>query len=538
MRARAFLGPVSNTRTDRALVALFLLALVVRVGAALRTAAIFNDGPHFLRLSELLGRGEWAAALRDAYHPLYPGLTAAVSLLVEKVEIAAIGVSVVSGSLAVLALYAFVRWAFDDRTAWIAGVLLAIHPYASRFSADVQSEGLYFALFLGAVAGLWRALQHGRAPAAAVAGSLIGLAYLVRPEGLGLAAVALAFALRRIYQGHWTWTAGGRWLAALGLATAIFAGPYILHLRIETGEWMLTQKKSISQLTSRAEDSLPARDAVSPRVPEGARWQPAPGPRDRRHEASLLLASWLQPGQVQRGTESASLRALIELLHTSQSALHLVLVLLIGVGLYQLRGKPGDRGLFLAAIALVYAVAAFGLVRNVGYLDRRHVLVPLIPLFGYAATGVQVLARKALTPFTNGPATARHQLQATWLCLAVVAALVLPKTLAPHRDERLATRRAAEWLAEQPHLVGPVAAEKQRTAWYAGAEFVQLPRADAKLHAAQLQGRGARFLIVDAAKFARRGWLQVPASLQLRELWRVEAAGRTAYVYELSGPQP
>jgi len=529
---------VSSARAERTLAALFLLALGIRVGVAFRTAAIFNDGPHFLRLSELFARGEWATALRDAYHPLYPGLTAAVSLLIDRIELAAIAVSVVSGSLAVIALYLFVRWAFDARTAWIAGVLLAIHPYASRFSADVQSEGLYFALFLGAVAGLWRALQHGRAPAAAAAGCLIGLAYLVRPEGLGLAAVALAFALRRIHQGHWTWTAGGRWLAVVGLATAIFAGPYIVHLRIETGEWMLTQKKSISQLTTRAEELPERRDAAPPRPPEGARWQPAPGTRFHRHEAGLLPTGWLQPGQVPRGSESTSLQALIELLRISQSALHLGIVLLIGVGLYHLRGRPGDRGLFLAAIVLVYGAATFGLVRNVGYLDRRHVLAPLIPLFGYAATGVQVLAREALGRFGTGPATARRQLQATWLCLAVVAALLLPKTLAPHRNERLAARRAAEWLAEQADLAGPVAAEKERTAWYAGAEFVRLPRAGASVSAARLHRQGARFLIVDGERLSQREWLRTPDATGFRELRRLEAEGRTAHVYEIYGPQP
>ena len=95
---------MSSARAERTLAALFLLALVVRVGVAVRTDAIFNDGPHFLRLSELFAGGSWTAALADHYHPLYPILTAAVSPLVASLEIAAIAVSILSGSAAVLAI--------------------------------------------------------------------------------------------------------------------------------------------------------------------------------------------------------------------------------------------------------------------------------------------------------------------------------------------------------------------------------------------------------------------------------------------------
>jgi 4-amino-4-deoxy-L-arabinose transferase-like glycosyltransferase len=505
---------VSSARPERSLAALFLLALVVRVGVAVRTDAIFNDGPRFLRLSELFAAGDWATALSDHYHPLYPLVTAAVSPLTGGMESAAIAVSILSGSIAVLALYAFVRWAFDARTAWIAGILLALHPYAAEFSAGVQSEGLYFAFFLSAVALLWRALQKGRAARALAAGALIGLAYLVRPEGLGLLAVAAVFALRRVLQGHWSLAASGRWMAALGLATALFAGPYLIHLRLETGQWMLTQKKSLSQLTNLDENASKREAAAAPRT--------------RPLLASPLPPALLDPGPIRIGPSTA---ALIKLLRISQSALHLVVVALLILGLYRLRGRPGDRGLFLAAVVGLYALVLYGLARNTGYLDRRHVLAPLIPLFGYAATGVVAVATGWLARTHRSPATPRQLRTAVWACLGLVAALTLPKTLSHHREERLATRRAAEWLAEQADLAGPVAADKSRTAWYAGSTFVRLPRAGAKATAAQLYKRGARFLIVDEEQLERLG-TENPD--RLRELRRVEEAGRTAFVYQLS----
>ena len=117
--------------------------------------------------------------------------------------------------------------------------------------------------------------------------------------------------------------------------------------------------------------------------------------------------------------------------------------------------------------------------------------------------------------------------------------MTLPKTLAAHREERLADRKAAEWLLSREDLEGPVAAEKYRTAWYAGRAFVQLSRAGSEGDAARLAREGARFLIVDDHQIGERSAL-AEAAPTLPLLYRVEAAGRTAFVYDLRslGPDP
>ncbi len=529
---------MSCTRADRSLVVLPLLvalALAVRVGVAARTAAIFNDGPHFLRLSELFANGSWTQALADHYHPLYPILIAALSPFTSAPQLAALAVSVLAGSASVAALYVFVRRAFDAQSAWIAGVLLALHPYAASFSSDVQSEGLYFAFFLGAVAWLWRAIETAELRSAMAAGAMLGLAYLVRPEGLGLLAVAAAFALLRAWQRRWPLLTSVRWLAVVCVAAAVFAGPYVVHLRVSTGQWMLTQKKSLSELTSSPDARLERERA--PRTPAGARLQTAPTRALEPRTASLVPAAVAQlvPGRI--SGEPRSLTALLELLRISQSALHASVAVLLGLGLYLARGRPGDRGLYLAAIVGVYAVAVYALTLNVGYLDRRHVLAPLIPLFGYVAIGLTGVAKRLLQLRRRSPGTAAQQALAVWSCVAIVALLVLPKTFARHREERLATRRAAEWLASRSDRSGPVAAEKERTAWYAGEPFIRLVEAEPGVDPSRLYRRGARFLVVDESQLAR--WQKLDAAVPgtLVELHRSEAAGRTAFVYAIAKPK-
>ena len=155
--------------------ALFGLAVGVRAGAALQTAAIFNDGPLFLRVAGLFHRSEWSEALSHHYHPLYPFLVSLVARLTGELESAGVVVSVVAGALGVLALHTFLRRAFDARVAWVGGVLFALHPYAAIFSADVQSEGLYFSVFLATVAALWRGVTERSVPWAAVSGALAGV---------------------------------------------------------------------------------------------------------------------------------------------------------------------------------------------------------------------------------------------------------------------------------------------------------------------------------------------------------------------------
>lgn len=498
---------------------LFGLALAVRAAAALQTAVIFNDGPFFLRVAGLFYQGEWSAALSHHYHPLYSFLVALAARLVGEFALAGVWVSVVAGSLGVLALHAFLRRAFDSQVAWVGGVLYALHPYAVRFSADVQSEGLYFAVFLATVACLWRAAAEPSPGWAGWSGALAGVAYWTRPEGLGLVAVGIAFGAIRLFQGGWTVSVFARWGGALALGAAIVAAPYVIHLHEVTGEWRLTQKKSIADLTRR----VAPHGVPGPGVPDRQRWQTPPLRRPAPRRAGMLPARIdFEPRQV---------AAVADLVAVGGSALHPIVAVLLGVGVFSLRGRPGKRGTFLLLILGLYGVVLYGLALNVGYLHRRHVLAPLLPLLGYAALAVPVVGQgllRALRPRVD----LRRSAWGLWVGLALAVVPMLPKTLADHREERLATRRAAEWLAARRDLAGPVASAKYRSAYYAGEAFIHLSRGGAEADVERLRGAGARFLVVDEAQIVSRPGLAA-ARPSLLELYRVDAGGRTAFVFDL-----
>ncbi len=277
-------------------------------------------------------------------------------------------VNVIGGTAAVACLYGFARAAFGRTTAFAAAAILTVHPYAIKFCGDVQSEGLYLGLFLGAVWALWLALRNASLGAAFVAGLLCGLAYLTRPEGIGLLAVGGALAAWNVVRGSWSRRRAAVWGALLFLTTASVAGPYVGWIRAETGVWSLTQKKSVGWVTGLS--GPPARFApkeeAAPAEPDRTA-MPAPTPAKSTAEPQ-------RPDSVVRGISRYRI-ALVDLIHTNLQALgpELFAILLAG-GLIGRWKRLSLRGVFVLTVVGLYGLLLFQLTLNVGYVSTRHAL--------------------------------------------------------------------------------------------------------------------------------------------------------------------
>lgn len=548
----------------RRLAAILGVALVVRAVVAVRTAAIFNDGPRFLRIAQDLHRGDWEKGLSDAYHPLYSLLIQLTHVCfsffsIPSWEAAAVACSVLAGALAVVPLYAFVRRAFDPTAAWIAALALAVHPYAVRFSADVQSDAVYLLLFLCAVALLYRALSQPRAAAgwAFASGLASGLAYLTRPEGIVVPVVAVllwGIAMARTDRRPGI---GWRWLAALAAGTLVCATPYWMAIRRLTGIWRVSQKKSIFDLLG-VGDALPAETGEA-----------ASGVFATLGEPLLLMAvlvvaavagraslRWFTRREVSDvgrrwGAAGLALLAVLAFVVLAPDAaghfgavfvstLRPELLLLVAVGVASTwRGAPHPRAVFVCVFLAVHAVVFVGLLLNAGYLDRRHVLPPVVLLFGWVGVGAPALAEVVRTALqrirvVRGPA-AGSGATATLIVVLAMVAIGLPKSLADHRSEERAARRAAEWLSEQPLPAGRVAALRSKFAYYAKREWVPLVTETKLRPVRALLSERVRYVIAEAG--VHRGGLDLVAHLRDaggREVFQVGVDGRQAFVFELT----
>ena len=490
--------------------ALSILLICAALFRALRwsaTAVMFNDGPVFIGVAEAMAEGEWAQALSHEYHPLFPALIAALHSVIGDWELAAVAVSVIGGTAAVACLYGFTRAAFGRTTAFAAAAIFAVHPYAIKFSGDVQSEGLYLGLFLGAVWALWLALRSASLGAAAVAGLLCGFAYLTRPEAIGLLAVGGALAAWYALRGSWSRRRAATWGALLFLTVACVAGPYVGWIRAESGTWSITQKKSVGWVTGLS--GPPARFA-----PKEA---PAPAAADRTAEQQ-------PPGSAARSFSRYG-DAVVDLLHSNLQALGpgLFAILLAGGLIGRWRGLS-LRGVFVLMIVGLYSLVLYALTLNVGYVSTRHALPPVTVALGHVGAALLVAV---------GALPASKQRVALALVSIAIAGIGLSSSLRPDRTGSVAERRAAEWLGAQDLPPGGVAVDRRRIAYYAGSPAVKIPDKPPKDVVRKMRKWGAEYLVISDEDLADYPWLveALPARTQL--LHQEEANGVSASVYLL-----
>ncbi|MBK7947772.1 MAG: glycosyltransferase family 39 protein [Deltaproteobacteria bacterium] len=517
-------------------------AAAIRVVAWSQTAVLFNDGPIFLAMADALRAGEYAKVLAHPQHPLYPALVAVLEELALAPEAAAVAVSIAGGLLAVVAVFRMAHRRFGSAIAWSSGALVALHPWAVDFSADVMSDGLYAGLFLAALALLVELLEGPSALRAAGFGLVAGLAYLARPEGLVLAVLAgLLFAWRIVKRPGERRGALPIALAAFGIML-LFVGGLRWAEVPGAGAFALSQKKSVAVLLEggpgeaaiardRADRREARRDADALPLPEGSIRA------DGRGEA--------RPARSVAGLAGAAARVVATSLSTVRHEVALFALLGLAGSLAPRRreGRAYERVVLL--LAGLQGTILLLLVWGAGYVSRRHALAPGLALLPLAALGWQatIQAIDARLGFRLARLVCRgrdkrafgaHACAALLVCVLVVC--WGPRDLRARRTDRAAERRAAEWLASQSASVAPVAAQKGRTAYYAGAVFVPIPDGRDGTLERQLRGRGAGYLIIDQAKLGDHLGLAEGIGRWLVPLHVERTPGQTVLVLALSPP--
>lgn len=495
-------GPPSPAPLGLALAA---LALASRWWSWQQTAVVFNDGPRYLRQAQAILDGQWAVALTEPYHPLYAVLASGVASLGVGLEDAAAWVSITAGSAAIVVLFALLRDAFGSPYDWLGALLAAIHPRAVEFSSDIQSEGVYLAFFLLAVWLGWRALERGSPRDAAATGVAAALAFWTRPEGIGVAMGAAVLAPWWAWRAEWGLARTTRWLAALGVAVLVGVGAYTVALHVATGEWRATQKKVVL-----APATLPASAAPSGATKEAMPVREPPALRTLRPRTGATLAA-----------------AIDDLWTTARSTARPVVLVGFAIALIALRGRCGRRGLWLLGLAAAYCVLLMWLLLTAGYVSRRHILPPLLPLFGYAALGLATL-----WAYTGGRAQRLRRL-ASPAPLLIVAMLAVPFQIQPRRIDKLAERNAAEWLAAQPPGAASdaVAGIGGRIGYYARRPMIDFRGFGAAELPDAFITHGVDFAISDRAE-----WIAVlKRDPRFEIVHEAEAAGHRAFVFARTG---
>jgi len=517
------------------LLVLFVIAAGLRIYAWHHTHVLFNDGPIFLAMAEAIAEGRLSDVLSHPFHPLYPAAIVVFhALLPLGWEGAAVAVSIFGGLLSVGAVFWCVRRAFDPALGWLAALTVALHPWAVDFSSDVMSDALYIGLFLVGFAALSEWMMRPGVVSAVVAGASAGLAYLVRPEGVGLAVLAVILMIGRGVLLPAERRASVRGALAILVPCALVMAPLLGALTMEQGELTLTRKKSMGALV--AGDAMPA---AAPVVALKAPLIPLPRSSER-----LGGPSEVRPPRTPAGAFDAVSRAL----RTSLASFRYEIGAFAVLGLIALRGRWSplrEATFFLPGLA--YSTVLILLVWGAGYVARRHALAALLPLTAYAALGWRVLCESILerrSPAAEAGAPTdrewRGREQGGRRAVGIFVALALLLTVSwgardfrERREDRAAVRTAAEWLSERGGAGAFVAAQKLRVAYYAGGTFVPLPSGGDGRIRERLLARGVRWLVIDEVRLDEHWGLAAGLGNWLQIIHVEARAGRRALVLEL-----
>jgi hypothetical protein len=350
--------------------------------------------------------------------------------------------SALGAVLLVVPAYLLGRMLFGRNTGFAAALLFQVLPVPARITSDGLTEGVYLLVAAVAIVLGVRAVRRPRISGFLLCGLATGASYLVRPEGLliaaGPGAVALWLALTRRWPRD---TAFGR-LTALVVGVALVAVPYMVLI-----------------------------GKISNKPSAGVMFEGAPKPllqpdTSRRASGQPLLASWYDPAR-DGGTPRGVWAATAVLKETSQSGNYIVWPLAVFAVIALRRRFATEPGLWVLAvlIACSFALLVYLAVR-VGYVSERHTM--LLTLLGcqFAAAGLPLLVA-AIGQML--PRIERYGVRVTAAGLLVaLVATSLPfalKTMHPHREGH---KHAGLWLSthmtDNDAIVDPYCWAE----WYAG----------------------------------------------------------------------
>ena len=381
---------------------------------------INNDGVLYIEAARYFWEGQWSEGLASFYPPIFPLMIAAAYPLVGDWELAGQFWPFILGVLTLFPLFGLLRRVYGLRAAQIALLFYGVSPYLARLSLHVRSEIPYIFFLVLALYLLQRAMDKESRLCLLLMGVSSALAYLIRSEGFGLIIVGVLFLLYRGWvQGHLqrSWLQSG----ILFLGFVFLAAPYVLYLKWDTGNWLMSRKAGLILSMGLAEHD-PSTKQVGMKE------------SDRVSLVRLISSRPLVYAKKVFIDAFRSLGVYFEALHYSY-----LLFLFIG-WFFFFRGRFWEKGDFLLAVTILFYLAAFALL----YVNRRFA-VPLVPIsLGWAGVGFLAVHEY----FQDRWEKRRYFL--TGLVLVLFIAGTLPKTLKAIGLQKLYLREAGLYIREKP----------------------------------------------------------------------------------------
>jgi hypothetical protein len=423
-------------------------------------------------------------------------------------------ISIIFGTFTAIVFYLIGKGIFDQRIAFVSSIILAFHPYAVRFSADIISESTYFFFFTSALGLGFFAITSGRLLLFALTGICTAFAYLTRPEGIGiLFIVAGWYLLKDLVKFKVLWKEKIVSILVLVISFLVFSSPYLVYIKKETGVWHLTKKKNVSEIVG-VEKMLsgPANEPAKHQVRNNIPPSPSHRASNRPHPGEQISSGLKSLGQTQdndKGIVTKSnaditkqaisdginlrthLKGMLYIAKKYLSTFHPFLFIFLIIGAINWTRIKKERlfGFYITAIIICYLFTLYRLsithLASHGdiyqYPSRRHLMPIIIPAvfcvgIGVCATGTWVRERFQIDRLRFG---FKEFLRSAWvvqlIILVIVVGALLPKTLKPQGVDKLGVKKVGQWIRENSDEPSPaIFSSSRRNAYYAGGKHVQM----------------------------------------------------------------
>jgi hypothetical protein len=487
---------------DRYIWILLIISLSVRIYLNFFTYVIRNDSVAFMRCARFFADGDFLSGLRHDYHPLYSFLMAVMYKVIPDMEISGTIVSVSFGTLTVIVFYLIGKGVFDRKISFVSSVVLALHPYAVRFSVDIISESTYFFFFISALGLGFFAIAKRKYYIFALTGISSAFAYLARPEGIGIIFIVAGWCiLKDLTKLKIVWKEKLVSILILVISFLIFSMPYLVYIQKETGHWRLTKKKDLSQITGvdtvlksissrnlkkETGDGHVIKKDVSREVKTGAKLNKQSNNKPTT-SSDRKITKQNTPIRIDLKKLKIYVNSILYITEKYLTTFHLFLFvfLIIGVINWTRIKKVQYFGFYMTSIIVFYLLVLYRLhlafAPAYQYPSRRHLVPLIIPAIfcvgiGAFAAGSWIHERFKLDRLRDG---VMGRLKNVWVVqlvvLMIIISVLLPKTLRSQRYDKLGIKEVGQWVRVHSHKPFPVIlSDSSRNAYYAGGEHLQM----------------------------------------------------------------
>lgn len=218
------------------LVLIALVAIAIRIYSLRFFDVISTDGTTYAITAKQILNGDFRGI---AISGIYPCFVAIAGLIIDDIELAGRLVSIFFGILLLIPLYLIGKELFSHKAALLTCLVAAVNPSFVFYSCEVMTQSTYVTIQLAGLLLIWRLFHRQDVITGILAGIMIGLTYMTRPEGLLLFFVLPFFPL--IFSFRQTlarWQPVAAYLAAFSLLFLL----NILLVYSATGEWQVSAK--------------------------------------------------------------------------------------------------------------------------------------------------------------------------------------------------------------------------------------------------------------------------------------------------------